>query len=450
MQTVRTKPSSFYLPPTREEMRKMARKCEVKRFSAELVEDFCNLASGGEILPPSEYRAEVTRREDEKLPPPDKDGYKLRSGDYTKSRTEALAEKVSRAMNYEQNVCDFLQTVELGKFPGKSPLEQAMNLLKLLSKKEGGTGGGEEGGEGESLPIFQENDNSEAVGKGLNNLMDTVLSLDEAEQKLLKQDRDADPEMETKKDDGLSKMKLAEDMDTAKEIWLKVSRQLDTLVRMRVSKSVKVSLDPAGDEVRNRTIRDFSELNRLNKSEWALPSVYRAYRIVTHAATVRERVRREEKQQLLYLIIDASGSMDSGKRIFKAGGVLFNRLKAVVNGEAQIYVRFFDSALYEEHFASTAEEAKELMKKFRQQNFSGGSTEISDCARAARKRIEEIVAEGKTVKPELVVVTDGDDSINLTAEEMGSIKLHAFVVENSNSRLTEVAIATGGVGINNL
>jgi hypothetical protein len=445
METIRTKPAVFYLPPTREDMREMAKKCEVKRFSTDLVEDLCNLASGGEILPPSEYRQEVARQAEKKLGVPDKDGEWKIQGGYTKSRSEAIADKTARRIKYQQNVCDFLRTVELDKFPGRSPLEQAMNLLKLLSKKEGGSGGGEDG---EALPIFQDNDHSEEVGKDLNDLMDSVESLDEAEKELLKDDDSS--EMKNKKDDGLSKMKIAEDMNKAKEIWLKVSRQLDSLTRMRVSRSVRVKPDPAGDEVRSRPIKHFGEMNRMAKSEWALPSVYRAFRIVTHAATVRERVSREEKKQLLYIIIDVSGSMKDGDRISKAGGVLMNRLKAVVNGEAEIYVRYFDSELYEEHFARTAKEAKDLMELFRQKNFSGRSTRISDCSKVAVKRIEEIVAEGKTTKPELVVVTDGDDTITHAKEDMKGVKLHAFVVERSNSRLTDLALETGGVGINNL
>jgi uncharacterized protein with von Willebrand factor type A (vWA) domain len=245
-------------------------------------------------------------------------------------------------------------------------------------------------------------------------------------------------------------MKLAEDMARGKDVWLKVSRQLDKLARMKVAKSVKVLPDPEGDEVRVRPIAHLGEINRLQKTEWALPSVYRAYRLVSRTAMVRERVRREEKQQLLYMIIDCSGSMGDGQRIAKAGGVLMNRLKAVVAGEAQMFVRFFDSRCYEERFASNAAEAKEMTRRFEDKNFSGGSTNISGCVREAQRRIEEIVAEGKVTRPELVVVTDGDDTISLTTDDLRGTKMHAFVVERSNSALTDLAIKTGGIGIDNL
>jgi len=446
MSTFRTKPPLTYLPPSREEMRDAAQQAEVRKFSADLVEDFCNLAAGGEILPPSEWRDHVRREADEKLPKPDSDGdWSLSTGGYTKNRTEAVNDRVKRGMKYQQAVCDFLQTVELDKFPGSSPLEQAMNMLKLLATQNGG----EPGGDGETLPIFQEG-NPEKTAERLNDIMDDVESLSDEEQELLDSDDDDGSGDEDGRDDDLATMKLAEDMARGKDVWLKVSRQLDQLARMKVAKSVKVIPDPEGEEVRVRSIEHLGEIPRLQKTEWALPSTYRNYRLISKSAMVRERVRREEKQQLLYLICDCSGSMKDGQRIAKAGGVIMNRLKAVVAGEAQMYVRFFDSRLYEEHYASTPAEAKELMRRFEAKNFSGGSTAIDACAREAQKRIEEIVAEGRVTRPELVVVTDGDDSVRMTTEDLPGTKLHAFVVERSNKALTDLAVKTGGVGIDNL
>jgi len=446
MTTFRTRPPLTYLPPSREEMREAALKAEVRKFSADLVHDFCNLLAGGEILPPSEWRDHVRREADEKLPKPDSDGdWSLSGGGYTKNRTEAVNDRVERGMKYQQAVCDFLQTVELDKFPGSSPLEQAMNMLKLLATQNGG----EPGGDGETLPIFQEG-NPEKSAERLNDIMDDVESLTDEEQELLDSDDDDGSGDGERGDDDLRTMKLAEDMARGKDVWLKVSRQLDQLSRMKVAKSVKVIPDPEGEEVRVRPIDHLGEITRLQKTEWALPSALRNYRLVSKTAMVRERVRREEKQQLLYMIIDCSGSMGDGQRIAKAGGVLMNRLKAVVAGEAQMYVRFFDSRLYEEHYASTPAEAKELIRRFEAKNFSGGSTAIDACAREAQKRIEEIVAEGRVTRPELVIVTDGDDSVRLTIDDLKGTKLHAFVVERSNSALTDLAIKTGGVGIENL
>lgn len=449
--SLRTAPSATYISPTRDEMRVVADKVGLKSFSRDLVTDLGNLAAGGSICPPSSYRRRVIERVEEHLPAPDSQGkWQLSSGQWSSDRFEVIQDRGKKAMQYHQNVCDFLQTVELQKFPGNSPLEQAMNLLKLLSEKKGGSGGGEGG---EPLPIFTENDMSEKVGEGLNHLMDEVDSLSEDEKDLLDPDQDAGLGDSENGDDGLQKMKLAMDMAKGKDAMLEISRNLDSLSRMQVRKSKKQESDPAGEEIRQRPIAHMGELNKVSKPSWAKrqasPS-YFLYQAITGALPVRERVTIIEKKQLLYIIIDCSGSMGSGKRIFKAGGILMNRLKAVIADEAELYVRFFDSSLKEEHHASTSQEAKELIKHFTEKNYSGGGTDISGCARSAQKRIEEIVAEGATYRPELVVITDGDDSINLTTKDFAGTKMHSFVVECSNKALSDLAVKTGGVGINNL
>ena len=449
--TFRTVPPATYISPTRDEMRVVADKVGLKSFSRDLVADLGNLAAGGSICPPSKYRRQVMDEVEEKLPFPDSNGkWKLSSGCWSENRMEAIRDRTKKSMQYHQNVCDFLQTVELQKFPGASPLEQAMNLLKLLSEKKGGSGGGEGG---EPLPIFTDNDVSEEVGEDLNHLMDEVDSLSKDEKDLLDPNQDAGSGDGENGDEGLQKMKLARDMVKGKNVMLEISRNLDSLSRMQVRKSKKQESDPAGEEIRQRPIAHLGELSKVTKPSWATrqasPS-YFLYQAITGALPVRERVTTIEKKQLLYVIIDCSGSMSSGKRIFKAGGILMNRLKAVIEGGAELYVRFFDSSLKEEHHASTSKEAKELIKHFTEKNYSGGSTDISGCARSAQKRIEEIVADGATYRPELVVITDGDDQIDLTTKDFAGTKLHSFVVECSNKTLTDLAVKTGGVGVNNL
>jgi uncharacterized protein with von Willebrand factor type A (vWA) domain len=128
-----------------------------------------------------------------------------------------------------------------------------------------------------------------------------------------------------------------------------------------------------------------------------------------------------------------------------------NRLKAVALGDAEIYLRFFDSSLYTEFHAATLAEAQELMERVKSNSYSGGATDITGCAIEAQKRIEEIVSNNEQFyKPELVIVTDGYDVVSLELSDFKGTKVHAFVVQGSNDRLVEFAISTGGVGINNL
>jgi len=449
MFTFRTNPPATYLTPSAEEMRNVAKAVGLGTYSRDLASDLAHLAAGGTINPPSRYREVVRAGVEEKFPSPNANGeWKIKNGTFTKDRGRAVAKGVESAFRYHQTVCDFLEAVDFTNVPGDTPLEQAMNLLKLLSKKKGGAGGGENG---ETLPIFaDEKIAGEKPAEELNKLLDDVESMSWEEAELLSPDK-----IETDADGGetLSAMDLAEDMLSGKEEMLRISRNLDSLSRMQVRRQRNVETDPSGDDVRKRPIAHMGELAKVGSADWALrqaaPSLF-LYKAVTKALPIRERVVTVERRQLLYIIIDCSGSMKEGKRIFKAGGILMNRLKAVIAGEAELYVRLFDTQLKAEYHAGTPAEARELVRHFTTANYSGGSTDISSCARAARKRIDEIIAQGTTCRPELVVITDGDDKISLTAKEFAGTKVHAFVVETKNDALIKVAQATGGVGINNL
>ena len=87
------------------------------------------------------------------------------------------------------------------------------------------------------------------------------------------------------------------------------------------------------------------------------------------------------------------------------------------------------------------------METLRNKNFSGRSTNIEGCMRQAKAVIDKIIAEGATYRPELLLVTDGDDTISSTAKDFSGTKVHAFVVEKRNPKLVDLARATGGVGI---
>lgn len=445
---LRTNPSPTYLPPTREEMKAAAGKAGVRRFAPQLVEDIVNLAAGGQMNPPSVYRPIVEKWAEDNLAVPDSNGRWNINGQYTKDRAAVIRNSVDKRMKYHQNVCDFLGSLDIDDLPGSTPLDKAMSLLKLLATQQGGENTGGEG-QIEVLPIFSDNDNPEATAAKLNEAVDIVDSLTEDEKQLIDDPVDSgDGSTSEGGDDPTQTRKLAEDMLKGKEKMIGISRHLDKLTRMQVRKQKKIEPDPEGEEVRNRPMKHLGEIGRIPQSEWVLPRPYRMYRHITGQTQVRERVTRIEKKQLLYIIVDCSGSMGSGQRIYKAGGIIMNRLKAVIAGEAELYIRMFDTSLKKEYHVSTPEEAREVMKQFTEKNYSGGGTDIPGCSKAAQKRIDEIIAQGAHYRPELVVITDGDDdTTSLSISDFPGTKLHAFVVECRNQHLVKLAERTGGVGV---
>ena len=465
--TFRTSPPPTYLSPSAEEMREGANRVELKSFSRDLVADLCNLAAGGLVSPPSTYRSQVQAKVEEGLPVASDvyhretgkiQGWQLSSGRCTKNRQEAVSDRLEKALRYHQNVCDFLQTVDLSQFPGQSPLEQAMSLLKLLSKQQGGSGGGEGG---EPLPIFQDNDNPEAVGESLNSLMDEVDSLSESEQEMLDPDGNWQEGDNSEQDgqrsghQGLNRLKVAEDLspDSNKRVMLDISRTLDQFTKLQARRQVRQEQDPTGEEVRNRPIRSLTELPRIAKSAWAMRQqapTHFLYKAVSGQLQVRERVTRIERKQAIFILLDGSGSM-SGRKHWKATGVVMNRLKAVLSGDAVVYLSVFDTQISKPDCASTPEKARALIQKFSKGNYSGGGTDIAAAVKAAYQFIEkEIEAGAALYRPEVVVLTDEDTSVSsLRKSEIPGTRVHGFAMERKNPSLVAFARSTGGVGIEN-
>lgn len=463
--TFRTSPPATYISPSHEEMREATSQVGLKSFSRDLVADLCNLAAGGRTALPSEYRGQVMRRVEESLPAPDSDGDwsitvrkdGAKTSAYTKNRQEAIAARTDEAMRYHQNVCDFLQTLDLARFPGGTPLEQAMAALKLLSQQNGGQGGGEGG---EPLPIFTDADRPEGVAEALHETMDTVDSLSEEEQDMLDPDGENHSIEDSPEGDGsrsgqkaLNRLKVAEDLVEGcdKRVMLDISRTLDSFTKLQLRKQEKLEQDPAGEEVRSRPIKHLGELSRVSKTAWATrqqnPSFF-LYQAVTGQLPVRERVTRIVRKQAVFILVDGSGSM-SGKKHWKATGVVMNRLKAVLSGDAEVFVSVFDTELGRVERASTPAEARELVKKFAKGNFTGGGTDIAAAVRAAHAYIEKMITEGAALyRPEVVVLTDDDTSVaSLKKSEIPGTRVHGFAMEVANKSLVEFARSTGGVGV---
>lgn len=451
--TFRTSTPPTYLLPTSEEMRAAADAVKLRNFSRDLVADLINLAAGGEINPPSSYRAQVLDEVEAKLPAPDSDGeWKLSSGRWTKDRQEAVNDRLNRAMAYHQAISDFLETVDLSKFPGQTPLQQAMSMLKLLSKQEGGSGGGENG---ETLPIFVDNDNPEATAKQLSDIMDEVDSLSQDEQELLDPDGKWQKGGENGNDESLDRLKVAEDLMAGKQEILDISRHLDSLSKMQVHRQRKTTPDPDGAEIQSRPLKGLSELARVNKTAWATRqqnSTYFLYQAISGQLRVRERVTRQDRKQVIFILVDGSGSMRSGHRHYKASGVVMNRIKAVIDGDAEVYLAVFDDRMYDPSYAATPEEAKALMKKFVGKNFSGGSTDIAAAIKAAYDFIQEEMKNRDDIyRPEIVVLTDDDSSASkLKKSDIPGTKVHGFAMETSNRSLVDFCKSTGGIGIDNM
>ena len=445
----RTQPGPGYIEPDREEIKQAAAKVGLKRWAPATVRDLSNLASGGRLRPLDEILDEATK--DLRVTRIDTEansfprfqatvGTRTAQGGSREAAEANLRESLEKS---ERAYRGFLeaQAPVVRSTPGtSSPLAKAVGFLKVLAAQKGEAAGGD----GESLPVFTE-EQAAAAAKDVKSLLDQVDSLDDLEKDLLEEDE----KEEDDGDDALGTIERATRLAGKKAKALEVARNLKTLTRMRVSKRKEAEKDPEGSDTRRRPMESLGELSRVSAVERALPKSYRMYRAVTRQPLIRERITTVEKKQLIYLVVDCSGSMNEGDRAACAAGVVMNRLRCLLEDTAEVYLAFFDNKLREGRKVEREEAAQVLREGFLQGNFSGGSTSIDSAVREAHRRCEELVVSGQELtRPEVVVVTDGDDTVTVRSSDIPGTKVHGFVVGGGdNIRLRELAVATGGVGV---
>ena len=416
----RVKGADGYLEPSRHEIQAKAKEHGLKAWSTDFVLDLASRFAGADMRPWESIQSEI------------------QSSGFGKNWTE---DQWKAAMSEQQNVFQFLSELPERK-SGNSPLTEAVMLIASMSKNV--QSGGEAGPEGASLPIFSDVQDAKEQARKSVEKMDTIEKLSKEEKELLEKDPGGGQNEEG------AKVDLAKDLsgDDLRAKIASISRMLSNLSAMKASKKKEVKADPDGRDVRYRSMQDLTELPRMGAGDRALLAKNKTlfyHRVANRAVQVRERITITDQKQLLYLLLDCSGSM--GEDGFAtAGGALMNRLTAVVKEEAELYWRLFDVDVHKEHYASNKEEARKSMDVLRRGSFSGGGTNIQRAITAACDRIEELTdGNSKLGKPQVLIVTDGEDGVNADMELKG-ITVHVLLAnKGSNESLEKLAKKSGGL-----
>ena len=233
------------------------------------------------------------------------------------------------------------------------------------------------------------------------------------------------------------------------EEMLQVCRNLNELAELQ--SSAELTPDPNGEEMTLRSINELGELGKATQSAFILPPRLRMQRAVSGELDVRDPRTRKQQKQLLFMVVDGSSSMFNGKALSasRAAGIVMNRLEAVMEGHAELYLRFFDGSLREQEFhADSVESARELMRVISDAGqYQGSNTEFERTLKAASRRAEEVLKDRNLRDPEIVFVTDGQATVPELPVLKGNI-LHVFQVgRRENTTLSELARKSGGMAV---
>jgi uncharacterized protein with von Willebrand factor type A (vWA) domain len=477
---MQTTVANGYLPPSDLAIQTAADAAELTLKVPSFVRDICNIEAGGHFLPQAEITDKIQEEWQSVRINKDYSGGKckfVRSDNgntyttYGAARNHFFDEKAKLARRTQ----DSINAMPRLDVPGDSPLEKAMNLINLLVKQRYGNSGPDAHDNADSvLSDLLQADN---IAQAKENL-DMARGMSSEEQDLLSQIADLKnkPESEEYADTSggyggkgvsagtatgftakrknvlKSAMHLA---DTRLRDILMVSRKMKSFSKLRTSKVQEFTPDVEGSQVRNRAMQNYGELARIKAVQYAqksaTPSLFK-YRSVTNQYLIRERGRFLEKKQLLYVLVDCSGSMteDDSSRINMAAGVLINRLMAVAKGDANVYWRFFDTSVYDVTFVDDKEKAQASISTILEEDrYDGGGTNFDVAISSAVAHIESLQETMKYAKPEIFMITDGGCNCSLKLPDLKGIKLHAGIVAHESPvKLKSLVGATGGAYIN--
>lgn len=451
-----------YLPPSAHRIKAAATGLGVDTRAVDAVQDLTALLSkSGEPVSAAELKVRVQAEARSRPLRRTEDGnYLVReTGREFATPHEAIAHQEKALFDYQLGMRDFM--VSAARDPlikGSTPLETA--LLTFKTMKEGldswnMEAPGSEVDEMREFGRFMESMMPQETLSSMRESMDSVKKLDQWERSMLlgaqlnrlETDKDAAPNLS---EEDYQKIALAKLLDSDMRTALRISRTLRTLSDMNNPSFSRWQAKPDGDETAYRRMKSIGELSQVRSSAFALqrhqPRLFK-HKLLNHEFSVRERGINRDNQQLLYVIIDGSGSM-SGARAAMASGVLLNRLRSVVKGDAKLWFAMFDDSPRREHECISPEQAYAGVQVVLDGGtYTGGGTNIDGAIHHAVKRIQEkMEADEKLIRPEIVLVSDGDGYCRTTFEELQGIRFHAVMCHTGQqSDLRKLALASRGI-----
>lgn len=231
--------------------------------------------------------------------------------------------------------------------------------------------------------------------------------------------------------------KLIETLLTTGTEVFNIGRVLASLLSKHESK-VKKDTTEQSETRRTDKMRTMGDIAKVEKLEHAMPSEI----FDTKAAKKQLNVVREQKpsgkRHLLYLLIDASGSMRT--QFHKNKNAIMSRaslatvlsialMKKIGQEKGILYLRYFAGSPGPLIEVRTPEEFAGAIKRMANCNYDGGSTNIQSALQMASRDIACAVNE--IHKAEVLIITDCDDSMSMTKPDLKGTKLSILDVSGT-------------------
>jgi len=207
-------------------------------------------------------------------------------------------------------------------------------------------------------------------------------------------------------------------------IIFNVARKHEFIDVYRKSESIDDSPTPDNDMTisQNKSIND---IVRALPMEYLYDDDLFTKKVMEHSLNIIQPQSRTLKRQVLYMLLDVSGSMEGDRGIY-ASGVAVSLLRQALREKATYFLRYFDYQPSELRVIKTKEEAQKMIEELLKQPYSGGGTNFNGALNTAIYDIKNDPVQFE--EAEIMMITDGDCATNVTRDTLDFIKLHTVVI----------------------
>ena len=234
-----------------------------------------------------------------------------------------------------------------------------------------------------------------------------------------------------------------------------IGRVMDKLLKAGLGTSFK-PVPHQGQKTETENMKSLSDITKVEAHQNALPDEVHDAKLMKKELTIKQEKDPEERRQLLYVLIDHSGSMrtqylkgaaDRMTRAALTTALTIALSKKLQQDKAIMFVRFYAGSPMPLSKHVTDDQYKALMKKMRRADYNGGGTNIKNAVVAAVSDIKTANKNEDLAKATILLITDCEDRVDLSRSDLKGIELHTLDIagDSSSWRSGQGLNAAGGV-----
>jgi len=197
-------------------------------------------------------------------------------------------------------------------------------------------------------------------------------------------------------------------------------------------------------------MKNMTDLPKVLPYQFLFPDAMFDKMLLDKDLKIKQYQSRRKKKQVLYLLIDASGSMSQLNQLV-ANGIAVAYIRKAISEQSTYFFRFFDDKVFDLHTVDDEASAVKEIDYLLSNQHSRGGTSID---RALRKAIEDINnpklfkqdkndgnKEELYDRADILIITDGEDNVRVSEENLAQNKvvLHSFLLEQDNDQLKKIS-----------